>query len=279
VDAACPAVIMLCVPVRDERGPGSTDGDPMRIEHRLGTRLAGGLTAGLAALLLAGCGGSDEAPAASSSAPSSAAAASSSAAPSSASPTGSEVAAAAADALEEAGSAHVLGTVGTGAEAQSIDLVLQGEDVTGTVTLGGQTVQLLTVGGTSYFQGPAEFWAGFGTPADAAAQLAGKWVVIPAEQTAELGELTLSGLADELRNPSDGAIEDEVRTEQLDGQDVLVVQQENGSELYVAADDPQYPLKTTTTGTDAETFTLDRFGETTTITAPTDALDLSQVGA
>ena len=218
----------------------------MRIEHRLGTRLAGGLTAGLAALLLAGCGSSDEAPAAAaaSSAPSS------SAAPSTESRTGPQVAVAAADALEEAGSAHVSGTVGTGAEAETVDLQLQGEDVSGTIDLGGMQVQLLTVGGVSYFQAAADF-----------------------------SEVTLAGLAEELRNPSDGAFDDEVRTEQLDGQDVLVVTQGNGNEVYVSAEDPQYPLKTTTTGTDAESVTIDGFGEQVEITAPTDALDLSDLGA
>ena len=246
----------------------------MRIEHRLGTRLAGGLTAGLAALLLAGCGSSDEAPAAAASS----SASSSSAAPSSESRTGAEVAAAAADALEQAGSAHVAGTIGTAAGG-NIDLQLQGEDVLGTVTMEGQTIQLLTVGGVSYLQAGADFWTSSGVPAEAVGQLDGQWVVVPPEGAAEFGALTLSGFADELRNPSDGAFEDEVRTEQLDGQDVLVARQANGSEVYVAAEDPQYPLKTTTTGADAESVTLDGFGEQVEITAPADALDLSEIGA
>ena len=247
----------------------------MRIEHRLGTRLAGGLTAGLAALLLAGCGGSDEAPAA---AASSSVVPSSSAAPSSESRTGAEVAAAAADALEQAGSAHVAGTIGTDA-GQSLDLQLQGEDVLGSITMDGQTIQLLTVGGVSYLQAGADFWTASGVPADAVGQLDGQWVIVPPEGAAEFNALTLSGLADELRNPSDGAFEDEVRTDQLDGKDVLVARQANGSEVYVAAEDPQYPVKTTTTGADAESVTLDGFGEQVEITAPADALDLSQLGA
>ena len=250
----------------------------MRIESRLGTRLAGGLTAGLAALLLAGCGGSDDAPAAAS-APAASSAASSSAAPSSESRTGPQVAADAADALEAAGAVHVTGTFGTGAEAQGVDLQLQGEDVSGTIDLGGQQVELLTVAGVTYFKAGAEFWAGSGAPAESAAQLAGAWVVVPEEQAAGLGELTLSGVADELRAPSDGAIDDAVTTEQLDGADVLVLSQAGGSKLYVAADDPAYPLKTVTGDTEPETLTFDRFGEKTTLTAPADALDLSELGA
>ena len=254
----------------------------MRIESRLGTRLAGGLTAGLAALLLAGCGGSDDAPAAAASSPaasSAAGSAASSAAPSSGSRTGPQVAADAADALEQAGSVHVSGTVGTGADAQSVDLQLQGEDVSGTIDLGGQQVELLTVGGVTYFKAAADFWAGSGAPAESAAELAGQWVVVPEEQAADLGELTLAGLADELRAPSDGAIDDAVTTEQLDGEDVLVLSQADGSKLYVAAGDPAYPLKTVTGDAEPETLSLDGFGETVTLTAPADALDLSQAGA
>ena len=80
---------------------------------------------------------------------------------------------------EEAGAAHVSGTVGSGDDTQELDLQLQGEDVMGTITAGGQTVQLLTVGGVSYFQSDAEFWAGFGAPADAAGELDGRWVLVP----------------------------------------------------------------------------------------------------
>jgi hypothetical protein len=243
----------------------------MRIDHRL----AGGLTAGLAALLLAGCGGSDDVAAAPAPAP----APSSSAAPTTESRTGTEVAGAAADALEAAGSTHVAGTVGTGAEAQTLDLQLQGEDVMGTVTAGGQTVQLLTVSGVSYLQAAADFWAGFGAPADAAAQLDGQWVKVPAEQAADLGELTLAGLADELRTPSDGEIEDAVTTEQLDGEDVLVVKQADGSALYVAGGEQQLPRKIVDGGAEAGTLVFDHYGEKADITVPADALDLSELGA
>jgi hypothetical protein len=174
---------------------------------------------------------------------------------------------------------HVTGTFGTGAEAQGVDLQLQGEDVSGTIDLGGQQVELLTLAGVTYFKAPAEFWATSGAPAESAAQLAGKWVLVPEEEAAGLDELTLGGLADELRSPSDGAIEDAVATEQLDGQDVLVLSQVGGSKLYVATGDPAYPLKTVTGDAQPETLTLDGFGETMTLTAPTDAIDLAQAGA
>jgi hypothetical protein len=244
----------------------------VRNRHLVRNRLAAGLTAGLAALLLAGCGGDD-------SSSGDAAASSSSAASSESERTGPEVAADAADALEEAGAVHVAGTLGTGAEAQGVDLFLQGDDATGTITIGGQTVQLLTVGGVSYFQGSADFWAGFGAPAQAAAQLDGVWVIVPAEEAASFGELSLTGLVQELRSPSDGPVEDGVDTDELDGEEVLVVTQADGSALYVAAEDPTYPLRIVNTGDDAGTLDFSQFGESQEITAPEAPLDLGQLGA
>ncbi len=241
----------------------------MHVRQRVATQLTAGLAA---AVLLTGCGGSDES--------SEDAAASSAASSSSASEeTGAEVAADAADALEEAGAAHVTGTIGTGAEEQAIDLYLQGEDATGSITVAGQEVQLLTVGGVSYFQGPADFWLSSGVPQEAVDQLVGVWVVVPATEAAAFQQLTLTGLAQELRSPTDGAVEDEVTTEELDGEEVLVVTQADGSSLYVAADDPRYPLQIVNSGDDAGTLTFDGFGEEQEITAPADALDLSELGA
>ena len=64
--------------------------------------------------------------------------------------TGPEVAAAAADALEEAGSVHVSGTVEQNGEEGDIDLHLQGEDALGTITMAGVDLELMSVGGAVY---------------------------------------------------------------------------------------------------------------------------------
>ena len=80
-----------------------------------------------------------------------------------------------------------------------------------------------------------------------------------------------------MRNPSDGAIKDEVSEGDVDGEDVVVVQQENGSTLKVADDDPAFPLEMSNSGDSTGTVTFDRFGETTDISAPVNPLDLSQL--
>jgi hypothetical protein len=246
------------------------------VRHRqlVRTGLTTGLTVGLAAVLLTGCG-SGAATDGGASSPTTAAGASGR--------TGPEVAADAAAALEQAGAVRVTGSVGAGDEAQTVDLLLQGEDATGTVSTGGRTVQLLTVAGTSYVQASADFWSGSGAPAETAALLDGAWVVVPGEEAGSLGELSLAGLVQELRSPRDGAVADEVGTGRVDGQDALVVTQADGSTLYVADGDPAYPLRIEGTGghtgEDTGALELGEFGRTREITAPEQPLDLSGLGA
>jgi len=164
----------------------------VRTRHPLQHRLAAGLTAGSSSSSSSGSGSTES---------------------SASEQTGPEVATAAADAREKAGAVRVAGTMG--AEAQTIDLFLQGEDVTGSITVSGQT-----------------------------------------------GDITLDTLGQELRAASDGAFDDEVGTDTIDGTDVAVLSRARGT-IYVAADDPMYPLRVEDTGSDAGTLDLSEFGACT----------------
>jgi len=250
----------------------------VRNGHLVRTRLAAGLTAGLAALLLAGCGGDDDAPAASGSAASS----SSDAGNGESEKTGPEVSEDAIDALEAAGSVHVEGDVTTEGEQTTFDIQLQGDDAAGTLTLGDQSVELLRVDGTAYMKGDAALWTSFGVPAEAVGQLDGVWVLMPADAASGLETFTFDGFVDEIRGGSGGTggnAEEEVATDELDGQDVVVVTDDDGSKLYVAATGEPYPLKVVNTGAEAGEVVFSGFGETEEITAPPAPLDLSQFGA
>jgi len=191
---------------------------------------------------------------------------------------GPEVAHRAATALEEAGSATVSGTYALEGQPGEIDLHVQGEDAVGTVTMDGTDVQLLATGGQFFLQAPAAFWTGFGMPAEFAGQFDGRWVAVPAEASAGFGELSLTGLADEIRDPGDARIQDEVGTDERDGAPVVVVEDDAGGTLTVAGEGTEYPLEVETTGEDGGTMTFSRFGEEE-IIAPADALDLMQLGA
>jgi hypothetical protein len=190
--------------------------------------------------------------------------------------TGSEVAAEAADALEAAGAVHVEGTVEQDGQEGEIDLHLQGDDAIGTLTMAGFDVELLNTGGSVYLQAPPEFWSSFGMPEDAAAMFDGQWVVVPGDSAADFADFSLAGFAEELRNP-ESAVKDDVRSDEVDGEDVVVIEQEDGSTLAVADDEKAYPLEMTNKGDTPGTLTFSRFGEEEDITAPADAVDLAEM--
>ena len=78
-----------------------------------------------------------------------------------------------------------------------------------------------------------------------------------------------------LREPG-GTIGDETRSDELDGDPVIVAEQEDGSTLTVADDDPPYPLELS--GADDEgTITFGNHGEEEDISAPDDVIDLEEL--
>jgi hypothetical protein len=190
--------------------------------------------------------------------------------------TGTEVAEAAAAALEKAGSVQVTGSVQMEGEEGEVDLFLSGENASGTLTMGGADIELIQVDGTAYMKAPADFWSSFGMPAEATSMFEGEWVLVPAEAASGFEEFSLDGFIEELRNP-DTAIEEDVEEGEVDGQEVVIVKQEDGSELAVANDDNSYPLEINNKGESEGTLTFSRFGDDEEITAPDDAIDLTEL--
>lgn len=191
---------------------------------------------------------------------------------------GPQVAADAADALDKAGSVHLTGVGTMDGKPMTVDLHLQGQDATGTIGEGSDELKILATGGKLYMQASSGFWSQSGVPATAVGLLADKWVLVPQDQAGSLVPFTMKGLSDELRHPTDAKIKDDVHTSTLDGKKVVVVTQTNGSTLDVAATGTPYPLRSDDKGKEAATVTVSDFGKKVTITAPTDALDLSQLG-
>ncbi|TKJ22878.1 hypothetical protein [Blastococcus sp. CCUG 61487] len=209
-----------------------------------------------AALLLTGCGGDD-------------------------SPlegkTGPEVAELAADALEEAGSVRMAGTMLEDGEEMEVDLQLQGDDAAGTITVDGTEIELISVDGDVYMLASPDLLASFGLPEDIAAQFEGQWILLPAEDASDFADFSLKGFADELRNPDEGDIKEKTRKDELDGESVVVVEQEDGSTLTVKDGDPAYPLQITGGGESEGTVTFSDHGKKMDISAPDDVLDLEEL--
>jgi hypothetical protein len=182
-------------------------------------------------------------------------------------------------ALEDAGAAHVKGSLTEDGQETGMDLQLQDDDAIGSVTLEGSTLQFVFLDGVPYIQGTADFWTSSGIPAEFAAQLDGAWVMMPKEAAADFSGLTLSGLVDALTDSGRATVDGTVTTDELDGDPVVVVTQSDGSRLTVADDDPSYPLVVEDKGDAPGSLTFSRFGEREDITAPADALNLDDLGA
>jgi hypothetical protein len=213
-------------------------------------------TLGLAVVLLAACGSNDNGESAKK---------------------GPQVAGDAANALEKAGAAHLTGSGTQGGKPMKLDVHVVGADASGTLTMNGAKVDLVNVGGKLYVRASGDFWTQNGVPASAISLLDGKWVIVPGQAAGELDQFSLKGLADELRNPSNGTIKEDVTTGTVDGQKVVVVTESDGSTLDVAATGKPYPLRVVDKGSQASTINVSDFGKKTAITAPSGALDLSQL--
>ena len=179
--------------------------------------------------------------------------------------------------LKAAGAVHVEGTMIQDGTEAALDMQLQDDGASGTLEMGGQQIELLVVGDEAYVQADAEFWKSSGSPEAFASMIAGRWLLMPAEQAGELGPLSLEGFAEELLDPESGVVE-EVETGQVEGEDVLVVSTEDGSKLSVLTGDDSYPVLLEGTEENPGNVVLSGFGERQELEAPADFVDLADLG-
>lgn len=236
---------------------------------RAAALLAGGLTA----LVVTGCGVAGPAPAARP-------------APTSASGppgngelarSGPQVSADAVAALTRAGAAHLQGS-STGVDGvEQFDLQLQGADAAGSVTLGGQTTQIVVASGRIYLNAPAAFWRTQGVPASPAHRLGGRWVTVPDDGSLGLIDLTLPSLAGQLRLPVEAADADRVTAVTVGGRPAVRVTQSDGSTLDVEGVGEPYPVQVVDAGDQPGTLTFSAIGVRAPVTAPSGARSVSSL--
>jgi hypothetical protein len=239
-------------------------------------QLARSLTlAGLTTLLLAACGGTTGT---ASEAVGSSSGGSSSSAPATpagngeAAKTGKQVSDDAADALASASAVHLVGTGIFEGKPLTMDLHLQGADVSGSVVMDGQPLGLVSAGGKTWMKATAAFWKSQQVPSSAAKKLDGRWVLVPAEAGSPFEEFSAPKLADQLRQPESGQ---KVTKGSYQGQDVVVVTQSDGSTTQVAGTGTPYPLHVDDKGSEAGTLDFTDYGTPVPITAPPSPIDLS----
>ena len=182
-------------------------------------------------------------------------------------------------AAQAASSVHIK-AASLGGQPLAFDLhLVKGKGGAGHVTTNGLTFDMVRVGDKAYFKGDADFWSNFG--GTAAGQLfAGKWIVSSAS-TGKLASFTpltdLSALMSSTLSKH-GTLE-KGETTTVGGQPAIAVKDtgSSGGTLYVATTGNPYPLKIVTTGSDSGTIVFDRWDQSFTLTAPSDAVDLDQL--
>ena len=221
-------------------------------------------------LALAACGGGGSTPAGSSNGE--------------ASKSAQQVLADAVKAADAASSQHMSGQVSTHGQQIGIDLsIVKGKGATGSFTFKGQKIDLVIIGTDAYMKAGAAFYTQFGGPSGSSIGqlLDGKWLKF-STTNAQFGPLTgiasSSTIFDQL-NSNHGDLTNKGATT-YNGQSVVdIFDGAKNRTLYVAATGTPYPVAVVKSGAGAGgTITFDNWNQSVTLTAPSGAIDFSQLG-
>src|SRR4051794_28958302 len=213
----------------------------------------------LAALALAGCGGS-----------------SSSSGNGLESKSAKEILEATKAAASTATSVHIRGAIVTEGKPITLDMqLLKGKGGKGTISQEGFTIQLVQTGGAVYINGSAAFYKHVSGSA-AAALLQGKWLKAPADsgELASLAELTDLGKLLDTALADHGTLS-KGGTTTVQGQKAVALKDTSkGGTLYVAATGQPYPLQITKSGAERGLVVLSHWNQPVTLQAPANAIDI-----
>jgi len=219
----------------------------------------------LTAALLAGCGGSKK----------------EAAKPNGeASKPANQVFADAKSAATSASSAHVSGSLVSNGTPYTLDLSMsRAKGAKGSVSINGLRFDLVKIGDTAYIKGSDAFYRHFAGPV--AQLIHGKWIKLSAssDRVRSVAALSsISGLFAKISASHGKLVNDGTKTYQ--GQQVVVIRDvSDNSKLYVAATGKPYPVAIVG-GNKKQSgrVTFDDWNEPVSLTAPKDAIDISQFG-
>jgi hypothetical protein len=180
--------------------------------------------------------------------------------------TAAKVAQAAGAAFKAAKTVHVQGTFLADNRTEKFDLRYEGGSTSGTFTVNGATIHMITVGDNAYLKAGKGGWAAMGNPPDTQGLLANKWVK-SGSASQMLTPFSLAGFASELTAEEFGH-GGTVTQSTLAGQKVVVVTYPDGSKLYVANTGPAYPLRFDASGSVGGRRDFSQYGATFGITSP-----------
>jgi hypothetical protein len=174
-------------------------------------------------------------------------------------------------------SVHMAGTVNQG-QPITVDLQLaNGRGGRGTMSLGGVSFQIVSIGSTAYFSGGQAFWQRFAGPA-AAQLLQGRWLKAPtAGNLGSLAKLTdMKALFGSLLS-THGTLTKGSTTTVNGTKAIGLSDATQGGTLYIATTGQPYPLRIAKGGTGGGQLTFDRFNASVSLTAPANAIDVSRL--
>jgi len=182
-------------------------------------------------------------------------------------------------AASEAKSVHISGSIVSEGKPITLDMeLLAGKGGKGKIGQEGFTIDLIQTEGSVYINGSAAFYKHVGGAA-AAQLLQGRWLKAPANsgELASLASLTnLSKLIDSAL-ASHGTLS-KGSTTTINGQKAIALNDTTkGGTLYVATTGKAYPLQISKSGKESGKVTLDRWDQPVTLTAPSNAIDISKL--
>jgi hypothetical protein len=182
-------------------------------------------------------------------------------------------------------SVHVKGKLVQSGNTLELDVHAGDNEGEGTLTVGGGTVELKLVDGTAYLRGDETALTSFGASEQEIAATADKWLKSPAAG----GQfdsfslfLDLDKLFDSLLDPS-GELETGSTTT-IQGQQAFTLidkgseADSTGGTLYIAATGKALPLRLAKAGDDGGSVDFLDYDAPIDVEAPSDAIDISQLG-
>jgi hypothetical protein len=156
-----------------------------------------------------------------------------------------------------------------------------GDGSKGILYLGGQAIGLILIGKDGYLKAPTAFWTQFGGANGAAIahQLNGKWLKFPADNAQFASLVAFSSpkaLFDQLKLGADSNLKNNGTTT-FNNQAVVALDDGENGTLYVAASGIPYPVALDKKGKEGGTVYFGAWNHPFPVTAPADAVDISQL--
>jgi hypothetical protein len=181
---------------------------------------------------------------------------------------------------KSASSVHVAGDGFSGKQPIHVDLSIGNTDANGSLSLNGLELDIVRVDGTTYVRGSDAFYKHYAGAA-AAAFLHGKWLKVPKSNglLTQVRPFTNADAFFKEVAAKHGKLVNQGATT-YNGQDVVAIHDTTkDATLYVAANGKPYPMAVVSTGGDKRgTITFSDWNKSFSVSAPKDALDLSQLG-